>query len=153
MTDPASDESALERVERAMVRIRRRQVRRALAPPDSPVDHSVVGVLDAIEAARGSTESVTVGTVAANLGVDPSQGSRLVQAAIEAGVVRREASQEDGRRSILELTEFGREVAERIHSTRHAAFQQAMSGWTSEDMSRFADLLERFVDNLDAIDR
>lgn len=139
----------LKQIERAMVRIRRRQNRRALAPQEAGVDPSMVGVIDAVE--EGSSDgAVTVGMVAERVGVDPSQGSRLVAAAVDAGLVKRAVSQHDGRRSVLELTERGQQVAADVHEMRKQAFSEAMADWSAKDRREFARLLERFVDALDA---
>ncbi|MDX3104234.1 MarR family winged helix-turn-helix transcriptional regulator [Nonomuraea angiospora] len=131
-------------VERAMVAIRRRQSRRALAR-----QHGAVGpeyeVLDVIEGGDGS---VTVSTVAQALSVDQPRASRLVAAAVTAGLVRREADQADGRKSWLVLTEAGQAALEQAHRARQAAFAAVMEEWPEEDRAEFARLLTRFVEGL-----
>ncbi|MFG3442512.1 MarR family winged helix-turn-helix transcriptional regulator [Nonomuraea sp. NPDC047897] len=131
-------------VERAMVAIRRRQSRRALArlqgAPGPELD-----VLDVLEAAG---EPVTVSAVAQALAVDQPRASRLVAAAVSAGLVRREADQADGRRALLVLTEAGQQAVERAHQGRQAAFAQAMAGWSDAERAQFARLLTRFVEGL-----
>lgn len=129
-------------IERAMVAIRRRQSRRALARTQGAAgpEHDV---LDVIEGAGGAR--VTVSTVAEALGVDQPRASRLVAAAVGAGLVRREADQSDGRRSWLVLTEAGTAALERAHRSRRAAFAAATAGWTEEERAQFARLLTRFV--------
>lgn len=137
------DES-LAAVERAMVAIRRRQRRRALAKEAGP--H--FDVLDMVEAAEESATEATVSTVASALGVDQPRASRLVAAAIDGGMLRRVADQADGRRALLVRTARGRAASERIHRTRQAAFADAMAGWTDGERAEFARLLGRFVDAL-----
>ncbi|NRQ30747.1 MarR family transcriptional regulator [Nonomuraea sp. NN258] len=131
-------------VERAMVAIRRRQSRRALARAHGA--HTAPGpefdVLDVIEAAA---EPVSVAGVAQALGVDQPRASRLVAAAVAAGTVRRQADQADGRRAWLVLTDAGRAALEQAHGHRQAAFAAAMSEWTEAERAEFARLLTRFV--------
>lgn len=133
----------VERIERAMIVIRRRQTRRTLAA-DEPSGQAF-DVLDVVEDA---TEP-TVSTVAAALAVDQPRASKLVAAAVAAGLLRRVADQTDGRRSLLELTDQGRELLDRAHDRRRGAFDRAMTGWSETDRITFARLLGRFVDGLD----
>ncbi|MGW6730518.1 MarR family winged helix-turn-helix transcriptional regulator [Nocardia sp. NPDC055029] len=133
----------VERIERAMIAIRRRQTRRTLAA-DEPSGQAF-DVLDVVEAA---TEP-TVSTVAAALAVDQPRASKLVAAAVTGGYLRRVADQSDGRRSLLVLTESGRDLLDRAHDRRRGAFDRAMAGWSGTDRAAFARLLGRFVDGLD----
>jgi DNA-binding MarR family transcriptional regulator len=132
----------------AMVAVRRRQSRRALARAEGTtgVDVAVQEVLDAVEAAGGP---VGVTGVAEALGVDQPRASKLVAAAVAAGLVRREADQADGRRSRLVLTGAGQRRLAAAHAARRARFAAAMAGWTDAERAAFADLLTRFVAGLD----
>ncbi|TLF76006.1 MarR family winged helix-turn-helix transcriptional regulator [Nocardia cyriacigeorgica] len=130
----------VERVERAMVEIRRRQTRRALAPEGEPAGQAF-DVLDVV----GATTDPTVSTVAEALAVDRPRASRLVAAAVDAGYLERIADQSDGRRSLLAVTPAGRAVLRSAHQRRIDAFASAMHDWTETDRARFADLLTRFV--------
>ncbi|MEV4292644.1 MarR family transcriptional regulator [Nonomuraea bangladeshensis] len=130
-------------IERAMVAIRRRQRRRALAAADGAgPEHDV---LDVIEGAR---EPVTVTGVAEALGVDQPRASRLVAAAVTGGLVRREADQADGRRSHLVLTDAGRDALARAHESRQASFAEVTRTWTAAERAEFARLLTRFVEGM-----
>lgn len=133
----------VERIERAMVTIRRRQRRRTLARR-SGVSGQAFDVLDALE----SGQAVTVSDIAHVLGVDQPRASKLVTAAVAEGLVRREADQSDGRRSTLVLTEAGRAVVAAAHRTRRTAFAAAMAEWTAAERAEFARLLTRFVEAL-----
>lgn len=130
----------VERIERAMVAIRRRQRRRALARL-SGVSGQSFEVLDALE----SDQAATVSSVARALDVDQPRASKLVAAAVQAGLVRREADQADGRRSALRLTDAGRAALDAAHRNRRAVFAEAMTGWNDEERAEFARLLARFV--------
>lgn len=139
-TDPVAE------VEAAMIAIRRRQTRRTFAVESGGPD-PVQEVLDAIEAA-GPTP-VGVNGIATALGVDQPRASKLVAAAVAAGLLRREADQADGRRTNLTLTPAGRAQLEAVHTHRRTHFAAAMDDWTADDRATFATLLTRFVTALD----
>ncbi|WP_433013126.1 MarR family winged helix-turn-helix transcriptional regulator [Kribbella sp. CA-294648] len=141
MVDPVAE------VEAAMVVIRRRQTRRILAQAAGVPEDSAQQVVDAIEAA-GATP-ISVSGIAEALGVDQPRASKLVAAAVGAGLVRREADQLDGRRINLVLTEAGHERLAAVHRFRRQRFATAMHDWSDADRQAFATLLTRFVKGLD----
>jgi DNA-binding MarR family transcriptional regulator len=108
-------------------------------------------VLDAIEAAEQAGSPATVSGVAAALNVDQPRASKLVAAAVEAGLVRREADQADGRRALLVRTERGNTLSKELHRFRRSIFATVMSDWTNADRAAFARLLTRFVESLAAM--
>ncbi|MBM7832551.1 DNA-binding MarR family transcriptional regulator [Agromyces cerinus] len=79
------------------------------------------------------------------IGVDQPRASRLVQAAVEAGHVRREADPSDARRSALVLTASGRKLLESARDTRRGAVETALAAFTPEETAEFARLLSRFI--------
>ncbi|MFG1798535.1 MarR family winged helix-turn-helix transcriptional regulator [Nocardia sp. NPDC049149] len=133
-----------ETVEAAMVRIRRRQTRGALAG-DTPIPVAVFRVLDAVAA----DESTTVSTIAPALGVDQPRASRLVAQAVSLELLERVADQQDGRRAVLRLTGAGRQAVATAQTGRRTAMAAAMSDWTAAERAEFARLLTRFVDTMD----
>jgi DNA-binding MarR family transcriptional regulator len=133
-------------IESAMVAVRRRQSRRTLARDAgvSPADVATLEVLDAVAAAPiGVTELADL------LGVDQPRASKLVAAAVGAGLLRREADQDDGRRSRLALTADGEARLAAVRAGRQARFDAAMGGWSNAERATFAELLTRFVVGLD----
>ncbi|SMC95789.1 MarR family winged helix-turn-helix transcriptional regulator [Kibdelosporangium aridum] len=134
-------------VERAMVAIRRRQTRRALAQ-HMPIDPAVFGVLDAVDE-RGS---VSVTELAPALGVDQPRASRLVARAVDEGLLVRQADQRDGRRALVALTSKGQRQVDAAHQARQRIFAEAMADWSAEERSTFARLLTSFVERLDSGD-
>jgi DNA-binding MarR family transcriptional regulator len=142
---------ALEAVERAMVRIRRSQTRRALGrfmESETGLRLKVpdMFVVDALDAGADlPEEEATVGAVAERLGIDPSRGSRMVSGAIKAGYVRRVASQKDGRRIRLELTKEGRRLADVARRYRTAFFARLLEDWPDKDCQEFARLITKFT--------
>ncbi|MBV6696705.1 MarR family winged helix-turn-helix transcriptional regulator [Kitasatospora aureofaciens] len=150
-SDSPESDPALTAIERAMVRIRRNQTRRSLGKyvterlgRDVDLSHTVV--VDAVEEESDHPgQEVTVGLVAERLAVDPSRASRLVAASVEAGYVRRVASQADSRRICLELTDDGRELAALSHRVRREYFGTITDGWSEQERSDFARLLTKFA--------
>lgn len=153
------NEAVLNAVELAMIRIRRRQSRRSLARPvmegmAEPLDLNTLAVIDVVD--EGSSESdrdVTVGFVADRLAIDPSRASRIVADAVRSGFVRRIASQEDGRRSCLQLTASGRAAVAAAHRTRQDFYSRVLADWDPDEQQEFARLLTKFVLSLDDTDR
>jgi len=152
--EQVQEDEHVKAVERAMVAIRRSQTRRALTrlaeehDDTDVVGGSAVDVLDAIEAAEQAGTPATVSGVAAALNVDQPRASKLVAAAVEAGLVRREADQADGRRAFLVRTERGTTLSQELHRFRRSIFATAMSDWTDADRAAFARLLTLFVESL-----
>ncbi|MFG1947027.1 MarR family winged helix-turn-helix transcriptional regulator [Nonomuraea sp. NPDC048826] len=144
----------VETVERAMMAIRRSQSRRTLArlaaarELTGAVPASGAEVLDVIEEAEENGAAATVTGVAAALDVDQPRASKLVAAAVAAGLVRREADQADGRKALLVRTPAGRRVSAEIHAFRRQIFTEAMDGWPESDRAEFARLLTEFVESL-----
>ncbi len=110
---------------------------------------STYEVLDAVEAAEEAGEAPTVGDIADAMRIDQPRASRVVAAAVDAGLIRRLADPADGRRSLLATTAGGRRAAAAMHGQRCARFADAMADWTSDERDTFARLLARFVDGLD----
>jgi DNA-binding MarR family transcriptional regulator len=149
----------LAAIEAALIRIRRRQSRRALgrAANDGlaqPINLDHVAVLDALEEGlHDDNGEVTVGDVADRLGIDPSRASRLVTAAINTGYVQRIASQSDGRRTCLTITAAGQEIIEHAHRSRRALIDQLLHDWSASDRAELARLLTRLTEALVSLDR
>ncbi len=137
-------------VERALVAIRRGQHRRALGRLAERTGAAGGGaaydVLDVIEVAEQAGAPASVSGVAAALNLDQPRASKLVAAAVEAGLVRREADQADGRRALLVRTAAGRALTEEVHQFRRSVFAMAMADWSGADRADFARLLTRFAD-------
>jgi DNA-binding MarR family transcriptional regulator len=144
----AGDAAAV--IEQALVALRRSQARRTLhrrAAGDAASlgEAATFQVLDAIEDATAAGAVMTVNGVAAALGVDQPRASRLVAGAVHAGLVRRGADPEDGRRSLLGLTPRGRRVLAEVHRARREAVESALADWSPGDRATFARLLDAFV--------
>jgi DNA-binding MarR family transcriptional regulator len=141
----------IERIDAALGRIRRSMARqslgrRVLADLGADIDPSLVEVLHAIAGGGGATspDAVSIGIVAQEMGVDPSQASRLVREAVAAGLVGRVASPDDARRSALQLTELGAALVASSRNYKHALLLEHFRDWSEQDLRDFARLLTRF---------
>ncbi|MFB7600987.1 MarR family winged helix-turn-helix transcriptional regulator [Streptomyces sp. NPDC056160] len=133
-SDQAPDDLALDQIGPALSRLRRRA-------PASSKDLSRNLVLNVIADAPGET---TVGGLAAEMGVAQPVASRAVAACIHDGLLRRAASQTDGRRTVLELTEHGEAERNRFAAEQREAFQEITAAWSPEERIQFARLLVRY---------
>ncbi|MBX3094594.1 MAG: winged helix-turn-helix transcriptional regulator [Cryobacterium sp.] len=79
------------------------------------------------------------------IGVDQPRASRLVQDAMDAGLLTRKPDPRDGRRSVVELSAAGRDHLERAVRERRESVESGLAGFSADDTRVFADLLERFV--------
>jgi DNA-binding MarR family transcriptional regulator len=80
---------------------------------------------------------------------DPSTVSRQVATMVKDGLLERRSDPEDGRASILALTEKADAVIAEHERLRHTHFEDLLSDWSERDLSRFATLLRRFTADLD----
>lgn len=141
----SADEALLDAVGAAFGRLRRRT--HLVERIDPPVDRKdlsrnlVINIVD-----EGGAET-TVGSVAEQLGVDPSAASRLVSDLISHGYLERFASQQDGRRTVLRLTRDGMALRDRFRRQHRQAFEHITSEWLPEERLEFARLLVRYVDS------
>ena len=87
------------------------------------------------------------------LNIDQPRASKLVAAAVAAGLVRRQADQADGRRALLVRTPAVRRLSAQAHAFRRQVFGEAMAGWPAADRAEFARLLTRFVESLAGVTR
>ena len=78
---------------------------------------------------------------------DPSTISRQVAALVKDGLIERMADPADGRASLLAVTAEGRELLESRHRQRSCSLARMLAHWSPADLRRFADLLEKFVDD------
>ncbi len=90
------------------------------------------------------------GGIADRLQADPSTVSRQVAALVKDGLVERRADPEDGRASLLVLTDQAGEVLKRHDDLRYQHFASMLSGWSERDLAKFATLMSRFADDYEA---
>lgn len=148
-------------IETAVVALRRAQRRRGLARlarrtgertgDYAALPDAVFEFLDVLAAGAQRGDSLTVTDVSFQLDVDQPRASRLAGLALNAALIRREADQRDGRRSLLALTTAGYDTLARIHGFRQRVIAEATTGWSDADRAALARLLPRFVQDFSAL--
>ncbi|MCA9073468.1 MAG: MarR family transcriptional regulator [Planctomycetaceae bacterium] len=91
--------------------------------------------------------------LADQLGLSESNVCSLVERMRVNGLLFRFRSKTDRRRSVLMLTEEGRQLAEAITLTREAAAVNLLAGFGADQQAQLQRLVWRLSDHLDAIDR
>ncbi|MCC5948587.1 MAG: MarR family transcriptional regulator [Nitriliruptoraceae bacterium] len=155
--DPAHDlASGLDRLDEALV-----QVRRLLQRPDyrrrilrdlGAIELATLRLLRAVQRATTADGSgPSIGTVADLLVVDPSTASRIVDRAIESGLLDKRACSEDRRRARLALTPAGQAVLDEASRRRRELLTTATSDWSAREVDTLLALLERLVGDFDEV--
>lgn len=142
-----SDDAVLERLDSALLGLRRfaspEVSRPRISHAGADVELSTMLVVDAI--ARSTPGEVSVRLVAESLQVAPSTASRLVERAVQAGMVSGDTSEHDPRRRVLHLTADGRHLQRAALRHRTQRLAAATADWSRDDLAQFADLLDRFA--------
>jgi len=123
--------------------------RRLLGPLGRAIELSTVRVLHAIDQ---SPDAPSVGEVATILAIDPSTASRLVEQRVADGLVRRERSPSDGRRSTLQLTDRGARLLVELAHSRRTMLAEVTSGWELDDIHQLDELLRRLIVGFSALE-
>jgi DNA-binding MarR family transcriptional regulator len=152
------DAALIERLDRALLRMRRTVVRPQTAEVPIPalgrtVDVAKIGACLSIadlESLNDPAEPVTVKDVAAALNLEHSTASRLLADAEAEGLVTRSPHQTDRRRTVVQLSETGRAVVEQSATIRGWVMDAFLAEWTATELSTFADLVERFSTTIEA---
>jgi DNA-binding MarR family transcriptional regulator len=112
------------------------------AADDGGGDTGHVLVLEAIDAAarRGSS---LITEVAAELGLDRSNASRMLSAAVAAGLVTKTIASDDARRTELGITAAGHKLLAAARAWQERMFAQLVADWPVADRRRFAGYLVR----------
>jgi DNA-binding MarR family transcriptional regulator len=87
--------------------------------------------------------------IAERMESDPSTVSRQVAALVRDGLIERRADPEDGRATLLVPTERAAAVLADHDDQRNRHFARLLAEWDEQDLTRFADLLERFTADFD----
>lgn len=145
-TPTTRDDSVLE-VERAIVELYRtvneriRGHAKTFNPDLQPVGF---GILRYIRL----RESIRAAEISTALGMDKSSVSRQITALREMGLVETRPDPEDGRASLLVLSEASRIALAGIRDDTAAEYERALSTWTDDDVQTFAGLLKKFTAQL-----
>jgi DNA-binding MarR family transcriptional regulator len=82
---------------------------------------------------------------------DPSTVSRQVAALVKEGYLERRADPEDGRASLLVVTELGEQLHAQHRRLRSEHYQRMLADWTDAECRSFADLMNRFADGIGTV--
>ena len=134
-------------LDRALIALRRFWTAPSVVPDGAaPVELSTLLVLEAVlEGPVHPDGEIWVGLVAQRLDVRPSTASRLVDRAVAAGVLARQPSTINGRRTSLVLTAPGSALANRAREFRAARLDALLDGWSAHDRQQLGLLVERLM--------
>lgn len=99
-------------------------------------------LLDALAAA---SHPLSVSEVGEAIGVDQPRASRLIQQAVDLGLVRREADPDDARRTRVALTDEGTRLARGFRGQRREHLAQALDDFTPDERAQLARLLTKLA--------
>jgi DNA-binding MarR family transcriptional regulator len=97
------------------------------------------------ESSASLSRPAAIGDVAAELGLDRSNASRMLAAAVDAGLVTKATSAADARRTELRMTEAGQSLLTAARAWQEQAFLQMTASWPAADARRFATYLHRLA--------
>jgi DNA-binding MarR family transcriptional regulator len=100
--------------------------------------HGLTAIIRIVNGVGRPPTDATIGLVAEDLAVDPSRASRLVADLVARGLVRRGAAQDDGRKSVLTLTDAGRDVLIAVRREKWRLMAQVFGDWPPEAIAAFA---------------
>lgn len=94
---------------------------------------------------EGLKDDVTMrmSQLAESVGTTPPTVTKLVKDLEQRGLVARVSDNQDGRASILSLTNTGQEVVEAIRQARLGSLAQVLTEWTPQEIETIDKLLER----------
>jgi DNA-binding MarR family transcriptional regulator len=101
-------------------------------------------VLEAIDAAAGRG-SALISDVAVELGLDRSNASRMIAAAVSAGLVTKVVAPDDARRTLLGVTPDGARLLAAARAWQEETFVHLVADWPVADVRRFAGYLMRLA--------
>ena len=127
----------MQRASRALVGI----AAAAIAAVDATVTVPQLRVLVLLDT-RGPLNLVGV---AAALGVNPSNASRICERLIKAGLVDRQESPLDRRNITLSLTDAGRRLINKVTKHRRAAITRVLRDMDPDDRELLTTALDRFA--------
>lgn len=148
----AHDPAVIERLDRALLRMRHTVVRPEITSVPIPALQRTVDlakvmaclVIADLQGLEDSSGPVTVKDVASALELEHSTASRLLTETEAEGLVIRSTDPTDRRRTLAELTSTGQAVVEQSSAIRTWAIDTMLSEWSSRDLATFTELVERF---------
>ena len=90
----------------------------------------------------------TVGHLAEDLAVDPSRASRIASDLVERGFLRRAVSQQDARRSVLELTPAAESLFDAFRAAKWQHSIRIFRDWSAQDIQDFTRLFGAYAQGM-----
>ncbi len=145
----AADRDAAVRIGRAWVEMRRGASATALRDYlfGTDADALDAGQMDTLDV-LAQRSSWRMSELAEALHVDPSTATRAVQRLVKVELASRAADSDDGRVVIVCATNAGRQLHKSIDRRRAYVISRLMNAFTSQERTRLADLLTRFIHEL-----
>ena len=91
---------------------------------------------------------LSLGELARRTEMDPAATGRQIRQLEDEGFVRRVASPEDGRVTVVRVTPAGRQARRRIGEVIGSHMEGVLATWSAGDRAELARLLTRLVDDL-----
>jgi DNA-binding MarR family transcriptional regulator len=88
---------------------------------------------------------LNLAAVAAGLGVNPSNASRICDRLIRAGLLDRQESQDDRRNITLSLTDAGRRLVNKVMKHRRASIIRVLRDMDPDDRELLTTAFDRFA--------
>jgi DNA-binding MarR family transcriptional regulator len=98
-----------------------------------------------LDALAASSHPLSVSEVGEAIGVDQPRSSRLIQQAVELGLVRREADPDDARRTRVALTDEGTRIVRGFRGQRREHLAQALADFSEDERADLARLLTKLA--------
>jgi DNA-binding MarR family transcriptional regulator len=146
-----ADLDALENAMRLFFQTMKRPQRWNIISAEAGValDRPAAVILHILVAAGGSCR---VQDVALQLGIEAPSVTRKTQELERLGYLRRVASTNDRRAVNLQITAVGETASKRLHAAQRKTISQVIANWPAAERQQFAQLFERFSNDLQNID-
>jgi len=114
-----------------------------VAPPlFNVVGHEVAGQPRIVQTRHRHSEE---------LNVDPSRASRIAADLIAKDYLIREAAQDDGRKSIVVLTDKAKRVFSDFYDMKWSRYMEVFSEWDESEITTFSQLFNRYCSDFKRI--
>ena len=98
-----------------------------------------------LEFLAGTPTGVGISEIAEAVGVDQPRASRLVADGASRGFVTRSIDPMDARKSVVTITDAGRQMLDTVRAGRTTAVTDALAGFSADETAQLAELLSRFA--------
>jgi DNA-binding MarR family transcriptional regulator len=136
-------ESAINRLYQGLATVMRRrtELSNEVHPGISLASYTMLTQIEACPGIRATDLAVL-------FGLDKSTVSRQLNELEGAGLVRRDGERPGRRGMALELTPSGRLRLDEEAARARQSLDERLAGWTERDLAAFAQMVERFIDDL-----